>query len=583
MMNKRLYTARYIFCLYFAFTVMTSFLALPSITLGQVSLGQIVQQSVNTSGGEPNGINQNAALSPDARLLGFQSFSTNLVSSDLNNAGDVFVKDFKKNNILIESKTFQDAQGNDSSFLPSLSYVGPNNRYVIAFQSSATNLTPNSGFNGQPNIFVRFKDGKEAKTELISRIASGEGAPVGGCFNPTIGIAPQDQLLRVAFHSNSNDILPGQNNTASDIFIAEVKKSTGQSFSPTIKRITISSSGAEGDGDSINAQMSADAQFVVFETNAINLLPQLANSGAQQIVLYDIKAGTLSLISKSTAGLPGNNASYLPHISFNGRYIAYITSASNIAADANVNKKVVVRYDVKTGETKVVNIDASNVLSNGSAEETNISGDGRFIVFSDSSTNFVSDNTGGLYHIYLKDMVTGQLVAVSRGIGNSAANNSSSLPSIAANSFNANDGLISFTSLATNLTDPSLSSGEVNNVFTIPFTRPRPPLSNGTPIDLPPALTVNKKNVLIQMQSFTIPSNLRASSNATSSVQYEIVVIPKQKKNGPRKKITSKRNRVVARNLKAGTYTTTYRAVVTKNGKVKAKTTYSPKIQFSIS
>jgi len=555
----------------------------PLSAYGQVTLGQIVQQSVNTSGGEANGVSNNALLSPDAKLLAFGSFSSDLVSGDLNDVGDIFIKDTKTNAISIESKTFQNAQGNDTSSLPSVSYLGPNSKYVIAFQSNATNLTPNGGFNGQPNIFVRFKDGNQSRTELISRILSGEGAAVGGSFNPSIGIAPQDQLLRVAFHSNSNDILPGQNNTSSDIFIAEVKKSTGQTFSPLMKRISVSSSGAEGNADSTNAQMSANADFVVFETDATNLLPSLGNSAAQQIVLYDIKAGTLSLISKSTAGLPGNNSSYQPHISFNGRYIAYITNASNIAADANADKKVVVRYDVKTGETKVVNVDASNIISDGTVEETNISGDGRFVVFSDSSTNFVSDNSGGLLNIYLKDMVTGQLVAVSRGVGNTAANNNSSLPSVAANGLNANNGLISFTSLASNLTNPPLSSGEISHVFTVPFTKPRPPLSNGTPIELPPELKVSSRNVLIQMQSFTIPSNLRALSNATSSVQYEVVVIPQQKKNGPRKKITSKRNRVVARNLKTGTYTTTYRAVVMKNGKVKAKTTYSPKIQFSVS
>jgi hypothetical protein len=568
-------------------------------SFAEVKLGQIVQQTLTKSGGFTSDDSTNPILSPDAKRLTFTSKEKDLIENDINlETADIFVKDLTNSSLTIQSRDNAGIQGDylKPSLNQAISFIGPNNQYVLAFQSASENFLPSgsgSNPNGVQHIFARFSNSKGFETQLIS-VAANSVPGNGNSKLPSIGIFPQDRLLRIAFQTNADNIVPPGVDPQgfSEILLAEIKESDEPGTNPAIKRISESSSGEEPNGECVNPQVSTDAQFVVFVSNATNLVSESNNPQKYQVYLYNVKTGALTLISKSKTGVAGSDDSGIDpcldcsdfkigaRVSFNGRYVVYVSRAPNITGLSGSNFAVV-RYDAKLGVNEVVNQNESGVFSDGSVNSIGISGDGRYVVFSDTSTNFLTDNGSGFQNIYIKDMDTGQLLPVSRGFNVPAANGNSFDPSIALNGFNGTSGYIAFASKARNLTTSPFGTGTPTNIFTVPITLPKPEIANGSPIDLPPEVTVINKRIKIQMQPFTIPNSLRATSK--SSVKYDVTIIPQRARNGPRRKITTKRTRVTSRNLKPGTYTTTYKASVIKKGKVKAKSGQSPKIQFTIS
>ena len=98
-----------------------------------------------------------------------------------------------------------------------------------------------------------------------------------------------------------------------------------------------------GNGNSMLGQVSTNGQFVVFQSDASNLVPNDTN-GVTDIFVRDLVAGTTTLVSVSTNGGPANGASTDPVMTPDGRYVAFISSASNLVpGDTNGIPDVFVR------------------------------------------------------------------------------------------------------------------------------------------------------------------------------------------------------------------------------------------------
>jgi Tol biopolymer transport system component len=211
------------------------------------------------------------------------------------------------------------------------------------------------------------------------------------------------------------------------------------------QRVSLATDGAQAHGLSQFPSISADGRYVAFTSFATNLVPADSN-GFSDIFVRDRQSGTTERVSLDSAGEQGNGDSDYPSISADGRYVAFTSFATNlVAGDTNGFNDVFVR-DRQSRTTELVSVDSSGEQGNGGGGTNSISPNGRYVAFSNSSTNLVPGDTNGAVDVFLRDRQTGTTELVSVDSSGMQANDFTSSPSISA------DGrYVTFESLATNL------------------------------------------------------------------------------------------------------------------------------------
>jgi hypothetical protein len=114
----------------------------------------------------------------------------------------------------------------------------------------------------------------------------------------------------VAWQSIATTLVVGDANGCADVFRREI--ATGLT-----EIVSLSSSGAQGDGDSLEPELSADGRFVVFFSYATNLVPGDTN-GAPDVFVRDLALGTTGCFSRDPQGGPSNGGNRYPTISHDG-------------------------------------------------------------------------------------------------------------------------------------------------------------------------------------------------------------------------------------------------------------------------
>lgn len=212
----------------------------------------------------------------------------------------------------------------------------------------------------------------------------------------------------------------------------------------TSRRVSLSSNGMQGNGVSGAPSISADGRFVTFISAATNLVADDTN-GSQDVFLHDRADGTTIRISVTSAGHQGGGHSFSPMISGDGRYIAYTTYSELEFGGAGSGLVGVYRYDRMDGSVEPVCIRMTDGRATRLCIAPAISDDGRYVAF-ESSVRLVSGDTNPWTDIYLRDFAAGTTTLLSMAPGGAQASSSSSAPSI------AGDGsAVAFSSHAKNL------------------------------------------------------------------------------------------------------------------------------------
>ena len=133
----------------------------------------------------------------------------------------------------------------------------------------------------------------------------------------------------------------------------------------TTRRVSVSSTGAEGNDQSRDPAISSDGRYVAFGSDASNLVPGDTNE-SRDVFVRDRKLGTTRRVSVSSTETQGNSVSFgLPAISSDGRYVAFGSDASNLVpGDTNRSADVFVR-DRKLGITRRVSVSSTETQGNG--------------------------------------------------------------------------------------------------------------------------------------------------------------------------------------------------------------------------
>ncbi|MCH8243643.1 MAG: PD40 domain-containing protein [Planctomycetes bacterium] len=363
--------------------------------------------TIGADGSASDGNSARASLSSDGRYVAFQSAATNLVADDTNAASDVFVYDRMTGTTMRVSVTSSGEQADANSGRPAISDDG---RYV-AFFSDAANLAPGD-------------------TETFDVV-----------------ICPTCTGRRDVF---IHDRDPDENGTFDE----------GNNV--TI-RVSESSGGVAGNGDSTRPSIAGDGLKIAFRSDATNLVSSDSN-GVIDVFVHDQEANTTIRASVSAAGVQGNAKSDRPAISGNGRFVAFYSDASNlIEGDTNVLRDVFVR-DLDTDSTVRISVGAGGSQSDGASSRPVLSSDGRFVAFRSAASNLVAGDTNFLNDVFIHDRDpdengvfdegNGIVQLVSAGI-DGPGDGASSSPAMSADGI-----LLAFHSDATNLvaTDQNLAS-----------------------------------------------------------------------------------------------------------------------------
>jgi hypothetical protein len=253
----------------------------------------------------------------------------------------------------------------------------------------------------------------------------------------------------VAFESRATNLVTGDTNGDFDVFVRD-----GQTGATD--RVSISTGGAEGNGDSLDPAISSNAHFVVFDSAATNLVSGDGN-GVFDVFLRDLRNGTTERVSVDSSGKEGNDASRHPAVSMGGRYVAFVSSATNlVSGDTNGVADVFVR-DRQSGTTERVSVDSSGNQSDGTSTSCAISSDGRFVAFASVATDLVSGDTNGAFDVFVRDRQNGTTERVSVDSSGGQGDAASLDPSLSADGM-----LVAFDSAATNLV-----SGDNNGSYDV--------------------------------------------------------------------------------------------------------------------
>jgi len=284
--------------------------------------------------GEPgNSTSSSTAISGDGRYVAFHSLAWNLVDNDINNANDVFVHDMMTGETELVSVSTDGIKGNGHSSAPAISSDG---RYV-AFVSVANTLVLGDN-NNSNDIFVH--DRLEDTTKRISLAQDGSEAN-DDSGSPSIS---SDGRF-VAFNSYANNLIDADDtNDTRDIFVYDRQT--------RIRRVSIASDGEQSNNQSGWLSISPDGRYVAFSSSASNLVDNDTNNycgpssheNCQDVFVHDTQVGQTIRITIGINGEEANSLSLLPSISSNGRFVSFVSWASNLVpGDTNKTYDVFVR------------------------------------------------------------------------------------------------------------------------------------------------------------------------------------------------------------------------------------------------
>ncbi len=255
--------------------------------------------------------------------------------------------------------------------------------------------------NGSADVYLL-----DRVTQTTERISVGsDGAP--GNAGSRAGSISQDGRF-VAFQSGATNFASGLN-TFLNVYVRD--RALG-----TTTLVSAATDGTPADSTSFDATISGNGRYVVFQSYAYNLVPPPAAVYGRNLFLRDLLTGVTTLVSVGTDGNGGNNDSFPAVITNDGRFIAFVSTATNLAPIYTYGAWNVFVRDTVAGTTELVSLSgAGGLVPNGVLPEVPaISADGRFVAFS-SSNAYVASASGSWGNVYLRDRVAGatELVSIS--------------------------------------------------------------------------------------------------------------------------------------------------------------------------
>lgn len=342
-----------------------------------------------------------ASLSDDGVWMAFDSSATNLVEGPGGLLTSVYLRNLRTG----ENRRIAYGLG---ALLQRPALSGDGN--WVAWVSAEPDLVPND-FNQAADVFVF-----ERTSGLIRRVSLGEEGQEGRGGDPVASLSPSLSVdgRWVAFSSSFTNLVSGDTNGVADVFVRNLE--TGE-----LRLVSRGPGGAVSSRGAVRPALSGDGRWVAFDSTSPELAGRDTNVfcvvgfdgvpyclPAPDVFLQNLETGDTELISAALGGGPGNGSSFGPRVNRDGRFVAFVSSASDLVEqDTNGRADVFVR-DRRMGRTVRVSVGTKGVQADGNSSAPWISSDGRWVTFESTATNLVADDRNGRSDVFLHDVYTGQ-------------------------------------------------------------------------------------------------------------------------------------------------------------------------------
>jgi Tol biopolymer transport system component len=364
--------------------------------------------SVNLAGtGGGNGDSLPAGLSTNGRYALIESAASDLFADDTNSASDVFVRDLVAGTNTLVSVSTNGGVGNGAS---RSAVMTPDGRYV-AFVSAANNLVAGDN-NGIPDVFLR--DLQAGTTTLVST-----GATTAFTSSEAPEITPDGRY--VAFYSSATNLVPGVTNRG-DIYVRDVVTGTTVWASRSARTALLLVQNATN-ALCFGPSLSADGQFVAYEAipalgSASTPPPAIPLPGTGVILRYNLDTGLTDIVNtKAVVPAVGTEDARNPVMTPDGRFVAFVANANG----GTTTNTCILVWDALTDTSILASEDlAGNAPTDSICVWPTITLDGRFVAFLSTATNLVTNALVGEYHLYLRDLqeeTTTLMDADTNGVG----------------------------------------------------------------------------------------------------------------------------------------------------------------------
>lgn len=345
--------------------------------------GTIERVSLTSSGGQSNNTSYFCSMSDSAALVAYASYASNIVPGDTNSRQDIFVRNRVSGQVERVSVSSTGAQANDDSWGGGISSDG---RYVV-FYSYAGNLVTDDT-NSTGDVFVRDRQtGETSRLSLSSSGAQGNGTS----YAP---VTSADGRF-VAFYSDASNLVPGDTNAKTDIFVRD--RQTNETT-----RVSVASNGAQSDGSCNGLVISRDGRYVVFGCTATTLVPSDTNK-KHDVFVHDRVTSQTTRVSVSSTGQECNNDSWPVSVSADCRFVAFLSIASNLVTGDTNRQGDIFIHQRETGITTRVSVDSTGKQGNNASRQAALSGDGRYVAITSLASDLVPGDTNGYHDVFVHD------------------------------------------------------------------------------------------------------------------------------------------------------------------------------------
>lgn len=351
------------------------------------------------------------ALSGDGDTVTFDSDASNLIAGDTNARTDIYFEDGTET---VARASLQNGTDDQTTTNGSSQSEVNKDGSIIVFQSLASDLVPtDAGGNPIPDnnvIDIYVRNTVTGETELL--IQNGiDGQRLNG--NSTNASISADGRF-VAFQSAATNVAANDiNGPAEDVYLHD--RQTGETINVREALLLEVAS-------SFNPVISADGGTIAFLTSQ----PHDGDDGNGLVDVYafDVETSTLELVSQSSGAEVGDQAAVsfvageafsTPSISANGRYISWVSRATNLVDDDTNNADDIFVRDTFFGTTERVSTTFDGTESDGASFDAKLSDNGRYVTFQSQATNLddLLPDTNNDNDIYVKDLLTDELIRVS--------------------------------------------------------------------------------------------------------------------------------------------------------------------------
>ena len=419
--------------------------------------------SINAAGtGAGNNDSNSPVISADGHSVVFRSNASDLVSTPTGGVSNIFLRDLVAGTTtLVSVNTSGSSGGNDFSDQPDISDDGN----IIAYLSAATDLV--GGFadanGGNSDLFAR---NRTTNTTFLVSVNSGNGSTGGNGLSDTPVVSGDGS--RIVFRSTATDLVTGliDNNSDVDLFVRSLATNTttvisaATSAATTANNLSVLTTTQFGAG---HRSLSADGRFEVFSSNATDLVTVPDGNSAQDVFVRDRQTGVVTLVSINAAGTAAcDNQCDQPVISANGRFVAFLSFATDLVSTPTNFKGNVYIRDLVAGTTTLVSVNSAGSAGGSDQSDTpDISDDGSRVVFLSFASDLVGTPISQQGNVFLRDLVAGTTTLISvNSSGSDGGNSSSRQPAI------SGDGThVAFESFATDLIAGVTDTNNAGDVF----------------------------------------------------------------------------------------------------------------------